>query len=555
MLRLFVFIFSAIAITLFVAQLSVAFVADQLLQRAKPGFYEKTYGGVFKLLDDTIKASDTRNLIVTEKTIQSLFKFPVSLESRESLTLSVNSMKLLDAGDMVLSEINGAEYLYKKSEKNESIWRMVVEINDYYKYVALAEGPINLVVSRIEHLPPSEQKSFVREIQSDFAFPISYHEQTNVELTDTEQAYLLEGRVVALNPGQNGERYFKAINRHGGVLQVGPIPFPPIIGLLYPVLTGLFVLLTAAGCSLWLRPLWWDLHQLLQASNTIASGKLGTRIQTRTPSVIRPIITGFNRMAEHTEHMIDSQRALTNAVSHELRTPLARVGFSLEMAKSATNELDRERHLEEVSIDVDELKQLVDELLTFTRHDRPDNEVESDAFPHIKLEDWLDEQITRARRGIQQKIVLTHHMTIENDEVGRFNARLMSYAVSNGISNAARYAKNKIDVSLQREGSDYLLSIDDDGPGIPSTQHSAVFEPFHRLDESRNRDSGGFGLGLSIIKKVAEWHAGSAALATSKLGGTRLTVRWPVTPAISGQSDERDVIIPKPTMNSLKKKT
>jgi signal transduction histidine kinase len=104
--------------------------------------------------------------------------------------------------------------------------------------------------------------------------------------------------------------------------------------------------------------------------------------------------------------------------------------------------------------------------------------------------------------------------------------RQMGRAVSNLLCNAARYAHAQVDLSIECADNLILLHVDDDGPGIPETARERVFEPFMRLDESRNRESGGFGLGLAIVQRIVEWHGGHASVSQSPLGGARFTLQW-----------------------------
>jgi two-component system sensor histidine kinase RstB len=108
-----------------------------------------------------------------------------------------------------------------------------------------------------------------------------------------------------------------------------------------------------------------------------------------------------------------------------------------------------------------------------------------------------------------------------------FDARLLPYAVRNGLRNAARHAHGRIALSAWREDADVLVAVDDDGEGIPPPQREAVFQPFRRLDRSRDRASGGFGLGLAIVARVMQQHGGQASVGDSPLGGARLLLRWP----------------------------
>lgn len=110
--------------------------------------------------------------------------------------------------------------------------------------------------------------------------------------------------------------------------------------------------------------------------------------------------------------------------------------------------------------------------------------------------------------------------------------RLMELAVSNLLANALRYAKNSVQVSVVRDQDLYRLEVEDDGDGIPESDRIAIFRAFTRLDTSRNRQTGGFGLGLAIVARIAALHRGRAIAGTStRLGGARLALEWPV-PAV-----------------------
>lgn len=114
-----------------------------------------------------------------------------------------------------------------------------------------------------------------------------------------------------------------------------------------------------------------------------------------------------------------------------------------------------------------------------------------------------------------------------NDVLARFDPRHLGRAVSNLVQNADRYGNGLVQVNLERQGQNLLIHVDDDGPGIPETDRERIFEPFARLDASRNRKSGGHGLGLAIVKRVVGSHKGQITVSSSPLGGSRFTLLWP----------------------------
>ena len=110
----------------------------------------------------------------------------------------------------------------------------------------------------------------------------------------------------------------------------------------------------------------------------------------------------------------------------------------------------------------------------------------------------------------------------------RMDPRLMELALSNLLVNATKYANSSVRCSSARENGDYLLTVEDDGRGVPQHERDTVFKAFTRLDDSRNRETGGYGLGLAIVARVAELHGGTASVdASPDLGGARFTLRWP----------------------------
>jgi two-component system sensor kinase ParS len=110
--------------------------------------------------------------------------------------------------------------------------------------------------------------------------------------------------------------------------------------------------------------------------------------------------------------------------------------------------------------------------------------------------------------------------------------RLMELAVSNLLANALRYARRTVRIGVARDHHLYRVVVEDDGDGIPEGDRATVFRAFTRLDNSRNRETGGFGLGLAIVARIASLHRGRVVAGTSdRLGGARLALEWPVPEA------------------------
>ncbi|WP_372880932.1 cache domain-containing protein [Psychromonas sp.] len=217
------------------------------------------------------------------------------------------------------------------------------------------------------------------------------------------------------------------------------------------------------------------------------------------------------------------QKELINAVSHELRTPIARLRFGVEMMQSSPSQTEEDSYLTGVQQDIDELEDLVSELLTYARFDRNVSDLQMQS---LAIAPWLENVL--ADLATEVSAHLQHDFQIEPNAQAYFEPKYLRRVVSNLVHNAAKYGNGQVFVTLEQRDKVYLLHVDDDGPGIPDADRERVFEPFARLDSSRNRESGGYGLGLAIVKRMVDAHHGSVAITTSPLGGCRFTIRWQV---------------------------
>ena len=239
-------------------------------------------------------------------------------------------------------------------------------------------------------------------------------------------------------------------------------------------------------------------------------------------------------MAERIAALIENQRSLTNAVSHELRTPLARLAFEVDLLRQDRSGARREHILQDMQADIDELESMVAELLVYARLERPTD----DMMPQetIDARDWLGDTLAQVDHLAQARAV---RCVVHGDcpPQVRLHRRYMSRALLNLVQNAVRYASRLVHVSLAaRADGAYELIVDDDGPGIPARDRDKIFEPFIRLDESRDRGTGGAGLGLAIVQRVAAAHHGDISVHGSPLGGARFILRWPAPEARRAES-------------------
>jgi len=273
----------------------------------------------------------------------------------------------------------------------------------------------------------------------------------------------------------------------------------------------------------WVRPFWRELLTLRRAADEVGAGRFETRAVVGRHSVLRPFAEAFNAMTQHVASLLQSHRTLTSAVSHELRTPIARLRFSHSLAREEAGAEGKDRFLARMERDIAEIDALTTELLDYAKLERgaPGLAVQS-----VPAEPWLEDVLADARADDE---VLGRRLEIRSEvevEALRCEPRYMARAVVNLLRNALLHARSTVRVSLERDRDRTVIHVDDDGSGIAPSDRERLFEPFVRLDRNRGRDSGGFGLGLAIVRQVARWHGGDAVITESPLGGTRVSIAW-----------------------------
>lgn len=351
-------------------------------------------------------------------------------------------------------------------------------------------------------------------------------------LVPVRQLTTLPPRVLAdLKAGGTASDHVSSDNHHiylrlhgGEVVQIGysendfPIRYIAYLTVFAMVLFGLMI---------WLQPHWRDLERLRETAAQFGDGDLGARARLRGGSSIRQLCAYFNNMADQIGRLIQSQRDMVNAASHELRTPITRLEFGLANLADTLDDRVARARVHALRCDVEELDLLVGELLTLGMLER--NGARPVLEP-VQLAPFL-----RASTGVSSEELRMRGTAIEwalspeLDEVA-IEPRTLRRAFSNLMRNAVRYADSTIRVGAEPDGEYWLLIVEDDGDGIPAEDRRRVFEPFYRLDRSRDRSTGGFGLGLSIVRQVIERHGGGVHVEGSALGGARFVARLPRQP-------------------------
>jgi signal transduction histidine kinase len=274
---------------------------------------------------------------------------------------------------------------------------------------------------------------------------------------------------------------------------------------------------------LWLGLFRRDMLTLEKAAHRVGEGRFDFHVDMRKGAALYPLADSLNKMKDRISALLGSHKNLTNAISHEFRTPITRLRFRHELAIHASTLEEKDRELQLMNSAIDQLDDLSTELLEYARLDREDPKL--DIGP-IDVEPWLNELAHDAREmasATGRDVEISVHRGCEEVD-GDY--RYLSRAAANLLHNAVRYATKRVELRVEIADGLRCLHVDDDGAGIPAADRERLFEPFTRLDSSRDRQSGGSGIGLAIVKQIARWHGGTAQISESRLGGTRVSIKW-----------------------------
>lgn len=388
-----------------------------------------------------------------------------------------------------------------------------------------AKGVQKLIVERFRQVPADQWPAVEHELAADFApLEIELRRQDQIGLSHGERARLAAGEnVVRLGDWGYYKSALAPLDPTWAVELRNP-PDPLDINL---ISWGVTVLIVAAllGCLLlWVWPHWRDLERLKETARSLGQGRLSERTQIPARSNIGELAEVFDTMAQDVERLLTQQRELLNAVSHELRTPLTRLDFGLVLLFDEVPPHCRKRLLELVG-HVRELDELVLELLSYSRLQNADQARERVEVSLLELVDSILGSFAEELdgRSIEWQVRADDHLP-------RFvlDPRLTARALQNLVRNAMRYCDRQLllRLNLDAEGQ-CLLTVEDDGIGIPPDQRELIFQPFYRLDRSRDRATGGFGLGLAISRRAIESQGGTLTVGQSALGGAKFIIRLP----------------------------
>jgi len=437
----------------------------------------------------------------------------------------------------------------KRIEEQKSVVRYDAETSIAYVIIGLRSDPQHFLYIKVDKigerqmkaLPifildyliyyPGQEKQYVEKIQTHFSYPINIYNVKDLNLDSEQIGRLRQNQSIMLYRdnatirGTTISIISPMPNNPLNVLVLGPVPmFNWMPFQLSAGITLFSLFLLSLGVYGLILPLERKIRQVRYALNRMKSGDLSLRVPIEGSDEMANLASSYNNMSDHIQRLIEAQRELMRAVSHELRTPVARIRFGMEMLAEEDDYDYRIQQMEMIDRDIEALNTLIDEIMTYAKLEQGTPSLD---FEEIILIDLLSQVAVETEAlKTQKEIELIPPATAIMVDAER---RYLHRVVQNLVGNAVRYCDHKVRISggIQGDGNAYIC-VEDDGQGIAEEDRVRIFEAFARLDDSRTRASGGYGLGLSIVSRIAYWFGGTIEVDESPdLGGARFIMRWP----------------------------
>lgn len=458
-----------------------------------------------------------------------LLNTPLSLVSLDSIELSRYERDQLTDQNAVVRYQPEKEYgdVYAKIPNEDLLLYARIDRLGEQQIKAMAVFLLDDLVNY-----PARESQRLAQLKQKFSFDIKIKPLSSLDL-DLDQMRRIHRNDVVLVFSDSATATGSSIQiispvSGNEVLVMGPIPlFNWLPFRLFASVTLLSLFLISLGVYTLIFPLERKLRQVQVGVRQVRAGDLSTRVPVSGRDEVAHLASMFNNMTEHIQRLIEAQRELTRAVSHELRTPVARIRFGVDMLADTDDEASRWDQQALIDQDIESLNSLIDEILTYAKLE--------EGTPSLNLEMIvladIVEQVATETSALGKPI--TVEKSLPDPSVQAIaERRYLHRVVQNLAGNAMRYAESRIRISAGVADGLAFVCVEDDGAGIAEKDREKIFVAFARLDDSRTRASGGYGLGLSIVSRIAFWFGGRMQVDQSpELGGARFIMRWPIIPS------------------------
>ncbi|WJG11247.1 ATP-binding protein [Aliiglaciecola sp. LCG003] len=348
-----------------------------------------------------------------------------------------------------------------------------------------------------------------------------------MELIDQQQKY-----VIRTNGGVFHGPEFIQINGNGYHLFVGKPFKKDIFRQLWrqnpAILVATALIISGILCALFAWSLVRPIRELQNTARNVSKGNLESRVTfaNHRGDELGQLGKDFNIMSQQIGDLMGSQKRLVADISHELRSPLARLQLAIGIAQNHPEELtdNIQKQLLRIEKEAIEIDHMIEQVLKLSRLEAnaPGEQKQKVSLLNLLSKTFNDAKFEAKNAG--KKVYVE---TIPDINLICF-PELLTSAVRNIINNGIKYCTTKVEVSFLLDGNTLILTVIDDGHGVPESELSSMFKPFYRLSASRNRNTGGVGLGLAIVKQAIETHNGQITAQNNLQHGLTIRVEIPM---------------------------
>ncbi len=482
---------------------------------------EKQFGAIYPLVMEELEGLPQQQWPQKVEDISKHFAYGLMLKKTANSELAESVLKRIDKQGYALSQKGSDSKLVHKVK--DSDYLLLISLDSYeteYQEFEKDTRGYRYFLNKMTNNSDHPEKDFER-FKAYFGVELSLINASDFETQQPEMMQTLRLHELHFRrSGSTSPSYILTENKKF-VVSIAPDNNLKTIRSYYKYLSTLLpAVLLGLGALIWLFLFRKELITLKKASVALGRGDLDTRTHLSKNSTLHELSSAFNTMAERIQQLLEDHKDLTNAVSHELKTPISRLRFALEMQQESTDDKEKAYYTEKIESNIQTLQDLIDELLGYTRMQRG---VELDLQPH-NVNEWIANEV-----GIFSDYHpnLTFETDITITKPISFDRQQMTRVLNNLLDNATKHTRSIVKVSATLKAHEFVLTVEDNGGGITPDDCDKIFEPFTRLDKSRQRDKGNYGLGLAIVKSIVGLHQGEVKCSPSVLGGARFVVCFP----------------------------
>ena len=482
--------------------------------------------GVFYLLEKELSALPEEQWVETIAQIATHFSYNLELQTLAEASAESERKSELQRGEFVFIEgvpnvikrrITGTDWVISKA----------LDMDEEETYLRSVQGGAYLILKQFRESPKEQWPAVLEELDRHSSHQFAIKNDEELTLTQIEWERLNSQQIVWRFAGDGQYEFLRRLPDDDRVFRALTPAYAGVQLGLYIALFVTFITSVSVCMLIWVYPVWRDLKKLSLTAKAFGNGALEKRAKPSRASVVADLSSSFNSMADNIQELITGQRDLTNAIAHDLRTPLYRLKFALEMLEDTElSDTEKNHYRQCVDISVEDLDHLINQTLILSRYRRL---TDLNQFSDVVFAEVIDKEAQQFR--------LQHPNLSLDVDIDEQLAREKIYAdpnaltrvMTNLLSNASRFARNHIRIQFHRVNDNYLLTVEDDGPGIDEKYWDSLFKPFTQVENQHRDNAHGHGLGLAIVSQIAQWHKGMVSVSQSELKGAFFTVSWPVS--------------------------